>query len=382
MVYSANLKQLSAKIGHIEMAKMLKDLGWTEFPTRRNNVKTFQTENDIGFFQIDLPFDKELVDYSKAIYRAAETLAQASNRSLEQTFLNLLNPASDIIHIQIDNFDTSSGSIFLEDGIKLFNDTKKMLIATTKDILNPQLQHSKNSPKKVSDFVNMCRFGQTEIGSYIITVVCPFAKVESDNAVQLTLFDEKEEMTNSLTRKVVNKLICSIDNVKKAINNDSLENTINESLAAGDCISVNFLETLADITEPAANNSFKITADYSPIIKGNRLDKHSVSINHEYHNPMKAFVQKYRTVQTNKSTYIGKIKSLSAMINVETRNEGKIKFVFVDNLGKLKTATTVLNKEDYNIAIQAHKAGKNVKIIGTLISNQNTVECEYFEVIY
>lgn len=63
----------------------------------------------------------------------------------------------------------------------------------------------------VQKFLSDCRFGQTEIGSYVVSVVCPFAELnEGEGYKQLSIFSDEEQCAESLTRKITNKVMKNI----------------------------------------------------------------------------------------------------------------------------------------------------------------------------
>lgn len=67
----------------------------------------------------------------------------------------------------------------------------------------------------MSQFINNCKFGQTEIGSYVVSVVCPFAELDdAEGYKQLSIFSEEEQCADSLTRKVTNRIMSNVSFIK------------------------------------------------------------------------------------------------------------------------------------------------------------------------
>jgi hypothetical protein len=77
------------------------------------------------------------------------------------------------------------------------------------------------------------------------------------------------------------------------------------------------------------------------------------------------------------------MNKLSATPDAEARDSGTISFVFLNEEEKKENASIRLTKEDYDTAIEAHKEGKTVKIVGTLVSGQRkkTIDYNFFEVL-
>jgi hypothetical protein len=183
---------------------------------------------------------RDLRDYRLAMYRTVECIAQFTHKSIEQVILELLNPLSDILRLRINEPKIEVGSIYVEDTIKLYDNAKKLLMATAMDIVRPQIYHIGRPENSIVEFINNCRFGQTEIGSYVVSIVCPISKIVNNQVVQLTLFSNEEDCSQSLTRKVINKLIKSIKIVRETINSRTFEDYIYQNAETDNCISANF----------------------------------------------------------------------------------------------------------------------------------------------
>ena len=193
MIYSVNFLDLTEKINPLAFSKYLKDTGWNLFQTKRKDVKVYQYEKDDEFYQVTVPLEKRLADYKDAMYKAIITVAEVEKKSIEQVMVYLLNPNTDILKIRLDRKDIEAGSILFDDAIRMYENTKKQLAATALDILHPKRYHQGRMDDAVSQFLAGCRFGQTEIDSYVVSVVCPFAELdEKEGYKQVSIFSEEE----------------------------------------------------------------------------------------------------------------------------------------------------------------------------------------------
>jgi hypothetical protein len=368
--------KLASIINHVDVSKYLHDLGWSEISTKRNYVKIFQLHNNNEFFQVDLPTSKDLRDYNTAMYLTVENIARASNKNIEQIILELLNPMADVLKFRINEPEIENGSIFVEYAIKLYENVKKLITATAMDVLQPKKIHLGRPDSNIISFINSCRFGQTEIGSYVVSVVCPMANIIDDKYEQLSLFDGEDIGAYSLTRNTTNKLISSINIVKESIDKGNLESAIYNNSNGENIVSINFLDALSEINIYKNNSILNISAQYAPTIRKNMLDNASVTVNSDYYNPINALVRKIKISKGNEKTYVGRISRLNAIPDAEKRMGGFITIVFIDESGKRATASVNLKREDYDSAIEAHREGKNVQIIGTL-SGSKIKKIEY-----
>lgn len=381
MIYSINFMDMAGKISSLAFAKYLKETGWTQYKTKREEIRIFQLNVNNELQQITIPMQKELRDYNQAMYDAVTVLASVEKKSIEQVMLYLLNPNTDIIKIRLAKEGMESGNILFDDAIKLYDNAKKLLAATAQDIINPKKYHTGRPEEVVQKFLSGCRFGQTEIGSYIVSVVCPFAELSQlEGYQQLSIFSDEETCANSLTRKVTYKLMENIYTIKSRI--DSGENNSLFSEAEEMKISANFYEALNGLNLDANNVKVEFKADWSPVVKDNRFEISQIELSDEYYQPIASIIDKLKEEQKKSKQIIGRIKKLEALPVADKRTTGNVTISYIDDDNKSHSITTKLEKYDYDMAIEAHQAGKYVKVIGMVNEGRkNTMECESFCII-
>lgn len=365
MIYSINFLDMTEKLNPIAVAKYLTETNWRVFPIKRTDIKVFQYIDGDIFEQITIPLDKTLRDYNSAMYYAIERVAFIEKKSVEQIMLYLLNPNTDILKIRLDKKNIELGNILFDDAIKLFDNAKKLLAATALDVINPKKIHFGRIDESVQKFLSQCRFGQTEIGSYVVSVVCPFAELtEEEGYKQLSIFSDEERCANSLTRKVTNKLMSNIAFIKDKIDEgdmDALVNTENKTI-----ISSNFYEALNGLNLEYENTVVEFTAEWSPTVKKNRSEFKNVKISNDYYQPIATVIDDIKKISNKTTEIIGRIKVLEAPPLVDKREFGMVTVVYISDDNKAKNVKVKLNKCDYEKAIIAHQQGKAVKVMGEL----------------
>ena len=208
--------------------------------------------------------------------------------------IELLNPVSDIIRVRVKDEKLESGSIYMEDAINLYENAKKLLIATAMDISHPGSVHFGRPNADAIKFISNCRFSQTEIGSYVVSIVCPLAEIKHGKLVQRTLFSEEYTSANSLTRQITKKLITSVQRVKEEIDNGTFDITICQNENTKLSISPNFLEALCSICIYKKDTAMDISIKWAPTIKDNTADIQKVSLTHDYFEPMNTLINRIK----------------------------------------------------------------------------------------
>lgn len=363
MIYSVNYEKMADCIKPISFVNFLKDNNWSHFKTKRTDIMVFQkriVEND---FQVKIPMDKTLYDYRKAMYRAIETVSLAEKQDMGQLVLLLLNPNADILKVRLDCDSVANGNIFLDYAIQIYDNAKRLLTATAQDVINPRPYHRGRVDESVNRFVNSCRFGQTEIGSYIVPIICPFAELDDSGGYrELTLFPNEEQCYNSLTRKVTNRVMNNIYHIKSSIDKGEYDSLITEN--EDNVISANFYEALAGLNLEKNGVGLEFIAQWSPAVSRNRTTVQRIKISSDYYQKIYEIIEKLYPCKCESRELLGRIKTLSSSLDVEKRETGKVSIVYLDEYDKSKTIDVNLTREDYDKALAAHAKGKYVELHG------------------
>lgn len=382
---SINKKVISIAIEKISFAtiqRYLQNRNWQKMRSKREHLAIFFTEVPTPT-EILLPLDRNFIDYSDHIYNALSKISITENREIEQVVNDLLLPPSDVVRFRVDNKSTEYGLITFTEGFNLLENAKKSLFTTACDVLHPALFHKRMSYKSAQQFIESCYLGQTERGSFIASVVCPFINGTVDeNPIQLSLFNTEEDLVNSFTRTVTKRYMKSLARLKDVIEKGNHE--IMEDQAQPEMISANFIESIMELGEYGEKEEIEIFTSWSSITKEIVDVPKSVTFTKDYIPPMASIVAKLRPRDEGKDgTFVGKVSKAQADPDPDNRSEGEITFNFIGDEDKIVKAKVFLSPQDFSKACEALDKGFNVKVSGKLkISGKTkTIENPIFNVL-
>lgn len=383
MSYINHIQELATKVNFLAFQQYLLHKGWKKISTKREDAAVIVSPDDNPSYDLLIPLSRTFADYSQSINQAIKRVAAYENRDEIQLINDLIAPPSDIVRYRVENESTVNGIIPLKAGFDLLESAKKSLLSAASDVLSPNLYHKRMSYKQATQFIDACYLGQSERGSYIASIICPFIKLtKEDKPSQLSLFSTEDSLTNSITRSVTKKLMSSIVRLKRAIESGNTE--LIEKAEGNDIISTNFLESLVEMNEFTQGSIIEISTTWAPTIPIPENLPNSVQITNDYIEPIKSLIDKIRPeVVETKGDYVGKISAIEANPDVQSRESGEITFVFINDEEKAMNAKVTLSASDIHLAIKAFDDGKNVRITGTLkiLSRQKIIESASFQVI-
>ena len=360
MIYSADFEDLCGRLNHIEVVKYLKDLGWQELPIKKRYVKYFQFYKGSELFQVDVPTEKNIRNYRDAMFQVVQTISNYSGNNFERVLLELLNPMADIVRFHVKNPNIEGGSIGIENGLSLYTKAKMLVESAAKDAINPKLVHKGRTNRKIEQFLSRCKFGQTEIGSYVVSIVCPMLEIKDDDCHQLSLFDSQDEVAYSITRQTTNKLMTSIAKIKLAIDDGNLDSI------AQDNISVGFVDSVKSLGIEDSETEITISTKWAPTIKSNIPDVSSVTLTQDYYSPMNAFCNRFRSTKSDMREFIGRVYKISANPKIENRDYIIAMIEYNDEKNHSKKAKFKVLKDNWDIVYKAMMMGTKIKVKGEL----------------
>lgn len=379
MIYKTDFIDICSSFDHLQVVKFLRGLKWEKIANKNEKLAIFQKMKDEILFQITLPLDRKYSDYGDMMYQAATVLANEQSRNVEEIVLELMNPLSDIVKVRVNDDKVLGGTVLFEDAIDLFNNAKKMIQYAAQDAISPRKYYgSGRICDEVHRFIDGCRFGQTEVGSYIVNIVCPFVfENQDDRYRQMTLFDSPTDIASSLTRKATQKLMDSLGDIKQTIDAGEDIETLTDRKT--NPISVNFLESVENLNLYKTDGELEVSLKWAPTVDDNKSTFEWVKLDNSYYAPLQALTDRVkRRSIVDTEMYVGRIKSVSGNEEIEERKQGIVKLVTISNDRK-KTVRVKLNIDDYDQAIEAHRLGQYVKVVGKY--DKETFVCSEFTLV-
>src|SRR5438876_978779 len=173
--------------------------------------------------QLMIPMDQGYGDYAVAVLDVAERLAEIENRPISSVLTDLIMPGADVLRFRLISPRPENGSISLEAALNLLEGAKTALLSAAHSVEHPQTHHPRLNRIEGKELLRASRFGQTEVGSFVIKIVCPLAAVDVPPALDLI---EPNAGQLPFVRRTTNLLMRSVGRVVTAVEQNTVENLI------------------------------------------------------------------------------------------------------------------------------------------------------------
>lgn len=155
-----------------QLKTYLSKTGWTldgqlgAVATIWHRVEEFDAE-------VLLPASEGLKDYKNRMRDAIQAIAGYEKREPKHVLGEILNMFSGVIAVRVIGADTKDGTIPINDGVLLIEKAKDMLMSAAMAMFAKRRMFSGKPPKNAASYIESLLLGQTEVGSYVISVLVP-----------------------------------------------------------------------------------------------------------------------------------------------------------------------------------------------------------------
>lgn len=356
--------QTLKSLGPLDLALYLKSKGWNESQIQLDqfSIWTIRDSNNEDY-EILLPLNSTIKDYALRVGELLKTLELAENRSQFEIYHDLLTTSSDVVRIRFNLPNSSDGSIPIGKGVEIMNKVWDMMMAAACSTIAPRPIYQTRKPNQAIDYMKKVRLGQTEQGSYVVTVLSP---VPPELNIGQTKLFKLVDPADPFERKVTVNLSNALNEMRSAAERTAVkssfeyfERAIERGVSANLCEAVAKLSAYNDQyqdlnvnfswarTRPVISESFQnihLPADLMPVFEEvARVFKESA--------PREEFVVQGPVVRLERQegASTGKVTVL-AFVDEQPR---KINFELPDSL--------------YHVAVQAHDQQQTILCYGMLI---------------
>ena len=159
-------------MGPLELLSYIRASGWEQQQWVPEKFSVWTKRTDQGEFEVTLPLVK-FRDYSIRVGELLSTLEVVEQRSQLEIVSDLNVATADVVRVSSDYPDAGQGSVPLEDAVLFVQKTRDMMLSAACTAIERRAYYPPRKFGQAMDYVKRVRMGQTERGSYVLTIVSP-----------------------------------------------------------------------------------------------------------------------------------------------------------------------------------------------------------------
>lgn len=338
------------RIGWHDVRAYLDAHGWKQRHGKRSDIAIFRHAEPTPA-EVVVPLARDLKDYARAMLAAVEQIASVETRSVDAVVHDLLQPSKDTIRFAIHGDGMRGGTLNLDDGVGLLVGAKKALMASACTAKMPRRFHPRMSFADAEKYVEGCRLGQTEIGSYVVTVDAPH-----EIGPQLGT-------TEPFGRRASATLLRGLSSIATSVRAGDVNAILDDLTPAA---SANLCDAIIDMAPKNEDGDLRIASSWSPLI-GPPSDVPSVvTIERDMYKGIEWLGQQLRpSTGPTDAVLAGYVIHLAGGPGPTGAVEGEVilDVTLPDDRVNIKTS---LGPEAYRLAVEAHMNTRLFTVAGTL----------------
>ena len=336
--------------------------GWLPVVGSRRKIWLFSHQIKT-LSQIQIPIYKD-DDSAEAFLSIAERISEVEQRPIETVLDDLIAPNSDVIRYRKVSDEIKGGSIPFDSAIALMNGAKQMLSAAACSVSNPVIHHARLDRIEARQLIQNARMGQTEIGSFILKILCPLDAI-SDTPLLIDL--------QPYTRMVTTLLMSSTEKLIRGIEDGNIDQILETQTHKGERpeITSNLCKGLMELRGEQDSGEIEISMRWAPSTQKPTTPVSSlIRIPIEYF-PMIEKVHQELKPMPGKDTdqvMVATVETLNGDVGEDGKRCGEVILsVLLPDEEELIKARTDLTADDYEKAVIAHEKGRSyIKLRGQL----------------
>lgn len=158
-----------------EVASYLQAKGWILDSTVAGMVETFSRETHGRQRRVILPLSREFADYALRLSELLDVVQDEEQRSQLSIVSDVVNALKDVVRVTWSGPETRDGTVPLDLGANIVERAKDLLRAGACAAVERKASYASRPPSQVTEYLAQARYGQTESGSYTVTLLSPLS---------------------------------------------------------------------------------------------------------------------------------------------------------------------------------------------------------------
>jgi len=249
-------QEVLAALRPLDLVAYLRAHGWRSLESTDDDpLSEWVKESERGYYELQVPRDSHWKDYPRRVRDVVTVLAEEEARSQLDLVADIPLVARDIIRVRCIVQGRSDGTISLDDGAHIAAAARSMMLAAACSTVEPRRAWASRKPQQATRYLDELSLGQTERGSFVLTLLVPVPPALVPPAVGFERADEDEPFNRRVTRTLGTALTAVRRAAEVGVSTGDLS-----AFEGGvdDGISADFCEALALVRECASVAQFEV----------------------------------------------------------------------------------------------------------------------------
>ena len=303
--------------------------------------------------EIIIPRTDRLGDYASVVATLIDTFARVAGQDDLTVYRSLVAADRDAVRVRAAASD--DGSVTLNDGVHLIVGARDLLLSAACSLGEPQPVYPAGANREAADLLRRMRLGQTDQGSFVVTLRTPIVPRPIP-----ALFPDPDDRNAPIERRITRRLVEAVTAARQATERAAAgdDGAFEETVASG--VSANLCEALVRIIEPFPTLDVGVSwARTRPVAATGTVVRFGRADAALLREAARSLRERAPRPEVRLHGFVRLLKRGQA------EDDGTIRLA-TDIDGQRQSVVAVLERADYERAVQAHRDRAPVVLAGDL----------------
>lgn len=307
--------------------------------------------------EILVPFTTEIADYAPAVGQVIKLLARFEDRDELAVYSDVVQSDRDVIRFRAPEAE-DDGSIAVDAGRDIVEQARNLLASAACSAFEPRRAYHLGKVQQAEDYMRRVRLGQTEHGSFVITLLAPIPPaLTSQKQISLWPALDQEPYERQVTRVLSQALHAAHAAILASNRGDGLS-AFSEGVGLG--VSANLCEAVAAIVEQTGRVDLSVTWART---RPTPTPRDRISFSRSDAEILKEVGRQFRLKEPRIDERV--MGYITQLRRDQEQFDGRITLkALVD--GRVRSLMADLTMQDYQTALRAHALRAPITILGNL----------------
>ena len=303
--------------------------------------------------EIIVPRTERLGDYASVVATLIDTFAGVIGEGGLSVYRSLATADRDVVRVRA--AESNDGSVTLNDGVDLIGGARDLVLSAACSLREPQPVYRAGANREAADLLRQMRLGQTDQGSFVVTLLTPIVPPPMP-----ALFPDPNDRNAPIERRVTRRLVEAVTAARQATERAAAgdDSAFEEAVASG--VSANLCEALVRIIEPFPTLDVGVSwARTRPVAATGTVARFGRADAALLREAARSLRERAPRPDLRLHGFVRLLK------RGEAQDVGTIRLATVID-GQRQSVVAVLERADYERALQAHRDRAPVELAGDL----------------
>jgi hypothetical protein len=240
----------------LDVVAYLRAKGWRKEADLDDKGSLWFNSADGTEVDVTLPMRRDLADYALRMGELLRNLSVAEQRSELEILRDLATTTADLIRVRAQSHITGNGTLPLQQAVTFVERSRDMMLSAACAALDKRAYFAKRKPQQAMDYLQELRMGQSEEGSYILTILSPVAPGLRAQGELLPM----EPYGRLVVRTLVEALDALEQAARSAVTNGEMA-PFTEAVSQG--VSANLCEAVVGLAQVSSTEALDVQVSWS-----------------------------------------------------------------------------------------------------------------------